>query len=142
MLNCFDVVTQSESSGMSRAKRTEKDDDLPEENWLAAFRNPASTKHPGGSVFLRQFRAAGFYEAFDTVMSHAERSSLEVLWFKEKRLCEQFINKSIQQLDSRCTYCNKRFNHSEPIPCLADHCSAEFCSRECVSEHVSMRHPR
>ena len=114
--------------------------DLPEEKWLVAFRNPSSRKDPDGSVFVRQFYAPGYYEAYDTVITHAEKTGLEVMWFREKRSCEPFINKTFPLLESICTYCNKKFNHLEPIPCSAQSCSAMFCSHECMTGHSAMKH--
>ena len=38
----------------NRKKNIASDDDLPVEKWLVSYRNPASKKHPGGSVFIRQ----------------------------------------------------------------------------------------
>lgn len=116
------------------------DDELAFEKWLVAFRNPASKRHPDGSVFVRQFYAPGYYEAYDTVMTHAENMSLEVLWFREKRSCEPFLNRNFPELESICTYCNKRFNHSDPIPCAVTECAGLFCSRECLVEHSKMKH--
>lgn len=119
-------------------------DDVSLEKWLVAYRNPASKKHSavGGSVFMRQFYAPGFYEAYDTVFTHAEKMNLEVLWFQEKRNCEHFLNYNFPWLESLCTYCNKKFNHAEPVPCSYDDCSAEFCSRECMADHFKLRHHR
>lgn len=116
------------------------DDDLPTEKWLVAYRNPVSKKHPGGSVYIREFYAPGFYEAYDTVMTHAENMNLEVLWFREKRSCEPFLNYEFPDLESLCTYCNKKFNDLEPIPCTHDGCKAEFCSRQCMVNHLALRH--
>jgi hypothetical protein len=116
------------------------DDEPVSEKWLVAFRNPASKRHPDGSVFLRQFYAPGYYEAYDTVMTHAENMSLEVLWFREKRSCEPFLNRNFPDLESICTYCNKRFNHSGPIPCAVAECAGIFCSRECLAEHSGIKH--
>ena len=110
------------------------------EKWLVAFRNPESKKGPEGSVFVRQFFAPGYYKAYDTVITHAERTGLEVLWFREKRSCEPFLNRSFPGLESICTYCNRKFNHSEPIPCARGDCTGEFCSRECMDEHSKIRH--
>jgi len=56
-----------------------EDDILPSEKWLVRFRNPNSSKSQQGSVFVRQFRAPGFYEAYDTVMTYAEKSNLEIM---------------------------------------------------------------
>lgn len=125
---------------MKRATRPASEGDLPEEKWLVAFRNPSSRKQPEGAVFVRQFYAPGYYEAYDIVISHAEKIGLEVMWFREKRSCEPFLNKTFPELESTCTYCNRRFNHSEPIPCPSDGCGASFCSRECMTGHSAMRH--
>jgi len=116
------------------------DDEIPAEKWLVAYRNPHSKKHPGGSVFMRQFYAPGYYEAYDMVLIHAEKMNLEVLWFREKRSCEPFLNRNFPELESKCTYCNKKFNHSEPVPCVQDGCNLEFCSKGCMLEHCKLRH--
>jgi hypothetical protein len=113
---------------------------LPLEKWLVCYRNPASNKHPGGSVFIRQFYAPGYYEAYDTVLTYAENMNMEVVWFREKHSCEPFRNWDIPELESLCTYCNKKFNDLEPMPCKHEHCNAEFCSRECMENHLALRH--
>jgi hypothetical protein len=115
-------------------------DEIPAEKWLVAYRNPQSKKRPEGSAFMRQFYAPGYYEAYDTVMTYAEKSKLEVLWFREKRSCEPFVNSDFPVLESLCTFCNKKFNHAEPIPCHHDNCRSEFCSRECMKEHCVLKH--
>lgn len=120
--------------------RVASEDGPVDEKWLVAFRNPSSKRHPDGAMFVRQFYAPGYYEAYDTVISHAESNSLEVLWFREKRSCEPFLNRSFPDLESVCTYCNKKFNHAEPVPCISESCSAQFCSRDCMSEHSRIRH--
>jgi hypothetical protein len=125
---------------MKDPKRIASSDELPTEKWLVAYRNPASKKHPEYSVLMRQFYAAGYYEAFDTVLTHAERMNFEVLWFREKRSCEPFLNRTFPELEATCTYCNKKFNHSEPVPCMNSCCNSEFCSRECMEDHSAMRH--
>lgn len=125
---------------MKGRKGVASGDEIPAEKWLVAYRNPASKKHPGGSVFMRQFYAPGYYEAYDKVLTHAEKMNLEVLWFREKRSCEPFLNRVFPELEAICTYCNKKFNHAEPVPCGHGGCSAEFCSRECMAEHRAMRH--
>ena len=121
-------------------KRIASEDEIPAEKWLVAYRNPASRKNPEGSTFLRQFYAPGYYEAYDLVLTHAEKANLEILWFKEKRLCEQFLNHDFPELESLCTYCNKTFNYTEPVPCIHDTCNAEFCSKECMIDHCRLRH--
>ena len=121
-------------------KKVAAEDEQAFEKWLVAFRNPASKRHPDGSVIVRQFYAPGYYEAYDTVMTHAEKMSLEVLWFREKRSCEPFLNRNFPDLESICTFCNKRYNHSEPIPCAVAECAGQFCSRECLAGHSEMKH--
>ena len=125
---------------MKGRKGVASGDEIPAEKWLVAYRNPASKKHPSGSVFMRQFYAPGYYEAYDTVLTHAEKMNLEVLWFREKRSCEPFLNRDFPELEAICTYCNKKFNHAEPVPCGHEGCGAEFCSRECMADHRAMRH--
>ena len=129
---------------MNRVDRREKGvasaDEPVSEKWLVAFRNPSSRRHPDGSVFVRQFYAPGYYEAYDIVMTHAEKLSLEVMWFREKHACEPFLNRNFPGLESICTYCNKKFNHSEPIPCPSTECLSQFCSRECLGEHSKIKH--
>jgi hypothetical protein len=120
-------------------KKEAGQDDLPAEKWLAAFRNPSSDRRPEGATFVRQFYAAGYYEAYDTVLTHAERMNLELLWFREKRNCGQYMNRNYPSLESRCIYCNKKFGH-EPIPCAGGGCEFEFCSRECMNEHAFLKH--
>jgi hypothetical protein len=125
---------------MKGIKRVASGDEVPLIKWLVAYRNPDSKKHPGGSVFMRQFYAPGYYEAYDTVLTHAEKMNLQLLWFREKMSCEPFLNRDFQDLEAVCTYCNKKFNHSEPVPCSYDGCNFEFCSKDCMAEHHTMRH--
>jgi hypothetical protein len=126
--------------GHIKSNKVASDDDLPVERWLVAYRNPGSKKRPGGSIFIRQFYASGFYEAYDTVLTHAENMNLEVVWFREKRSCEPLLNCVFPELESLCTYCNKKFNHIEPVPCRYEGCKAGFCSRECLEDHLCIRH--
>jgi hypothetical protein len=121
-------------------KSIASDNDLPLEKWLVCYRNPASNKHPGGSVFIRQFYAPGYYEAYDTVLTYAENMNMEVVWFREKHSCQPFLNWDIPELESLCTYCNKKFNDLEPVPCRHERCNAEFCSKECMANHLALRH--
>jgi hypothetical protein len=121
-------------------KNIASDDDVPLEKWLVCYRNPASKKHPSGFVFIRQFYAAGFYEAYDTVLTYAENMNVEVIWFREKRSCEPFLNYNVPELETLCTYCNKKFNDLEPVPCRHEGCKAKFCSRECMTNHLALRH--
>ena len=118
-----------------------EDEILLPEKWLVAFKNPNSKKNPESSTFVRQFYAPGFYEAYDIVATYAEKLKLDILWFKEKRNCGYaYINKNYLQLESFCTYCNNKFNHIDPIPCIKGDCQAEFCSKECMADHYKIRH--
>lgn len=123
-----------------KKKKLAGEGDVPAEKWLVAFRNP-SGRGPEGSMFVRQFYAPGYYEAYDTVLTHAEKMNLEVLWFREKRNCGPYMNRNYPELESRCTYCNKKFGH-EPVPCASEGCELEFCSRECMAEHIAHRHKK
>lgn len=120
-------------------KRQARESDLPAEKWLVAYRNPASGKGPEGSTIVRQFYAPGFYEAYDIVLTHAEKMDLQVLWFREKRNCGPYMNRNFPPLEGLCTWCNKKFRE-EPVPCAHDGCEFEFCSRECMKEHAGRRH--
>lgn len=121
-------------------KNIASDNDVPIEKWLVCYRNLASKKQPDGSVFIRQFYAAGFYEAYDTVLTYAENMNMDVMWFREKRSCDSFLNYDFPELETVCTYCNKKFNDLEPVPCKHESCKAEFCSRDCMANHLTLRH--
>ncbi|MEO9320590.1 MAG: hypothetical protein ABI361_07965 [Nitrososphaera sp.] len=127
------------AGGHRDPRRIAQDSDPPGEKWLVAFRNPSSRSRPDSSL-VREFLAPGFYEAYDIVMTFAERTNFEVLWFKERRLCEGLEGCKFPMLDARCTFCNKRFNHAEPVPCFYEDCGAQFCSRDCMAEHKALRH--
>jgi hypothetical protein len=120
-----------------------EEDIIPYEKWLVAFKNNNSKRFSRGSLFLRQFYAPGFYEAYDMVATYSEKFLVEVLWFKEKRNCGYpYLYQNYPQLESLCTYCNAMFNHIEPIPCSKTNCFAEFCSKECVLNHYNIRHKK
>lgn len=111
------------------------DDIILPEKWLVEFRDSR------GFSFVRQFHAPGFYEAYDAAMSYAEKLTLEILWFKEKRNCGlEYLNRNIPRLESFCTYCNKRFNHIDPLKCADINCCSEFCSRQCAQNHQDLKH--
>jgi hypothetical protein len=121
-------------------KRIASHNDVPLEKWLVCYRNISSKKHPDGSAFIRQFYAAGFYEAYDTVLTYAENMNMEVIWFREKRSCGHYLNCNFPELETLCTYCNKKFNDPEPVPCKHEGCKAEFCSMDCMANHLILRH--
>ena len=114
---------------------------LPSEKWLVAFKCDSDTKSFEKTVFIRQFYAPGFYEAYDTAATYAERFQVEVLWFQEKRNCgNPYTNYSYPQLESLCTYCNNRFSHQDTIPCLDPKCSATLCTKNCLQDHIAFKH--
>ena len=118
-----------------------EDEVLPYEKWLVSFKKYNSVKNPEHATFIRQFYAPGFYEAYDIVATYAEKSNVDILWFKEKHNCaDNYINNNYPALESFCTYCNHKFNHIDPIPCIDDDCYAEFCSKECTMDHYKMKH--
>jgi hypothetical protein len=114
-------------------------DELPLEKWLVAYRSPSSKRGPEGAKFVRQFFAPGFYEAYDIVLSHAEKMNLEVLWFREKRNCGHYMNRNYPELEGLCTWCNRKFGQ-EPVPCMHGGCELVFCSRDCMNEHSYHKH--
>ena len=113
-----------------------EEDLIPTEKWLVSLRKD-------GKPFIRQFRAEGYYEAYDTVLTHIEKHRLEVLWFKEKRDCDhRYMNKNYPDLESVCVYCIAIFNETEPIPCYDENCNTKFCSKTCMKEHYKFRHKK
>jgi hypothetical protein len=116
---------------------------MPQEKWLVAFRDPKAKSQPEGRFIFRQFYAPGFYEAYDKVLTYAEKRNFDVMWFKEKRSCDAcYINRTFPELELTCTYCNKRFSNMESIPCQIEECELEFCSKTCMLEHRTLRHKR
>lgn len=110
---------------------------IPYEKWIVSF---SDSKKDNIKTYHREFFAQGFYEAYDIVMTYAEKQNLDIRWFKEKRNCRTLSNYRITKLESFCTYCNKRFNHVDPIPCKHLNCYSIFCSRECMSDHLTLLH--
>jgi hypothetical protein len=116
-------------------------DGLISEYWVLAF--TTSTKID--SVNYRQFLAAGYYDAYDKVLTFAEKTFYKVLWFKEKRKCgSDLSDRIIADLEHLCTFCNKEFDLLEPIKCSFDSdqkpCNAVFCSFNCKEEHFYLKH--
>lgn len=118
---------------MSKKIAHNEDQVIPAEKWLASFRK-------NGRSFIRQFRAEGYYEAYNTALTYAEKRKVEVLWFKEKRNCDQHLNRNYPELESICVYCHAIFNDKEPVPCYDESCKAVFCSKGCMQEHYMFRH--
>jgi hypothetical protein len=103
-----------------------EDDILPYEKWLAAFRNGSSSK---------------ILEEHDIVVSFAEKSQVEILWFLEKRECgHPYVNSNYPELESLCTYCNGFFSYRDSIPCPYSQCSSIFCSKICLQDHIALKH--
>lgn len=111
---------------------------IPYEKWIVSFANSRKNNIKGS---YREFFAQGFYEAYDIVMTYAEKQNVDVRWFKEKRNTgSAFSNYKVTKLESFCTYCNKKFNHDDPIPCYHAYCYSKFCSRECMNDHLMLLH--
>lgn len=112
------------------------------EYWVLAFIKTKGRRH----FSYRQFLAKGYYEAFDIVMTYTEKTSNEILWFKEKRNCGgEFQGKVVPNLENICTFCNKEFDNYEPIKCNFETttnfvCKSEFCSLKCREEHSYFKH--
>jgi hypothetical protein len=118
----------------------DEENTIPYEKWIVSFANSGRSKI---KISFREFLAQGFYEAYDTVMTYAENQNLDVRWFKEKRNCgNAFSQFEITKLESFCTYCNRKFNHQEPVPCHHDECNSVFCSRNCMNDHIMLLHDR
>lgn len=111
---------------------------IPYEKWIVSF---SDSRKSNIKISYREFFAQGFYEAYDMVMNYAEKQSVDIRWFKEKRNCGNTFSKyDILKLESFCTFCNKRFNHQDPVPCDHDDCRSIFCSRDCMNDHVMLLH--
>jgi len=116
----------------------DEDNTIPYEKWIVSFADSRKSKI---KISFREFFAQGFYEAYDIVMTYAEKQNLDVSWFKEKRNCGNFFSQfEITKLESFCTYCNRKFNHQDPVPCHDDKCNSVFCSRNCMSDHIRLLH--
>lgn len=108
---------------------------IPYEKWLVAF---ANKHHYNDSI--REFYAQGYYEAYDMVMTYAEKAKLNIRWFKEKRNSgRNLINRNFPNLGWICTYCNRSFSDQDPIPCSQNCCKSLFCSKNCFDEHSRLR---
>jgi hypothetical protein len=111
---------------------------IPYEKWIVSFTDGRNSTI---KISYREFFAQGFYEAYDTVMTYAEKQNLDVRWFKEKRRCgNKFSEHEIIKLESFCTYCNRKFNHQDPVPCIHNTCNSMFCSRNCMNDHIMLLH--
>lgn len=111
---------------------------IPYEKWIVSF---ADGRKSTIKISYREFYAQGYYEAYDTVMSYAKKQNLDVRWFKEKRNCgNKFSEYKITKLESFCTYCNRKFNHQDPVPCINSNCNSMFCSRNCMNDHIMLLH--
>jgi hypothetical protein len=138
-VNGSDCASRKEKGNSEIAFR--EDEILPYEKWLVAFQNNFSPTFLEDTVFIRQFFAPGFYEAYDIVATYAEKSQVEILWFLEKRECGiPYLNSEYPELESLCTYCNNFFNFHDPIPCPDPQCFAKFCSRNCLQAHIDFKH--
>jgi hypothetical protein len=128
------------NNGVRKDVIQNEDDLIPSEKWLVAFRNrnidPYCQK-----ISIREFLSPGFYEAYDRVATFAENTNVEILWFKEKRMChEPLMNSNHISLEWFCTYCNLESNLQDSIPCNELGCTANLCSRTCYDEHMQLKH--
>lgn len=106
------------------------------EKWVVALlKNTQNHK-----FFLKEFYAQGYYDAYDIVMTYAERTRTTALWFKEKRnVGYPECNINFPKLEYVCTYCNREFDDRDPIPCMKGTCLSYFCSKDCFQQHVHLR---
>lgn len=113
---------------------------IPAVKWLVGLRNRGSNGYTQ-DISIREFRCGGYYDAFDRVQSYAEKTNSEVIWFKEKRACDESLTYSIQlPLGCFCTYCNVEHNTEDSIPCQEPQCNSILCSRKCNEHHVQLKH--
>jgi hypothetical protein len=106
------------------------------EKWVVALQN----RHSYRKFFLKEFYSQGYYEAYDIVMTYAERRHVTILWFKEKRAVGYpECNVNFPKLEFVCTYCNREFAEPDPIPCTEVGCSSCFCSKHCLQQHQQLR---
>lgn len=111
---------------------------IPYEKWIVSFVDSRKNK---SKISFREFLAQGFYEAYDIVMTYAEKQNFDVVWFKEKRNCgNAFSQFEITKLESFCTYCNRGFNNQDPVICPQNDCNSVFCSRNCMNDHIMLLH--
>lgn len=106
-------------------------DEFPSEPWIVCFVKD-------GKKIIRKFWAAGYYNAFDKVLSYAERRSFDILWFKEKRYCHPDKIVNAKELEAFCIYCNSMFGENLSIPCSI--CGSVVCSKECYNAHRQFKH--
>lgn len=114
---------------------------IPSEKWLVSFKNHNNKESINPQILIRHFYAQGYFEAYDIVRTFSEKLDLEIMWFKEKRICSSlFINKTFPLLESICVYCNRKFNSNEPIPCINEECIHVFCCINCMNKHYRLKH--
>ena len=114
-------------------------DEIPFQKWIVMLKDYKNNqKDP--KIFIRQFMAQGYYDAYDMVRSYAERSNQEILWFKEKRVCPEYYLTSFPWLEYSCRYCNARISDKDPLTCNINGCTAILCSKNCIRNHMLMRH--
>jgi hypothetical protein len=114
---------------------------IPSEKWLVSFKNHNNKESTNPQILIRHFYAQGYFEAYDIVRTFSEKLDLEIMWFKEKRICSGLlINKTFPLLESICVYCNRKFNSNEPIPCINEECIHVFCCINCMNKHYRLKH--
>ena len=114
---------------------------IPSVKWLISFKNHNNKEITKPQILIRQFYAQGYFEAYDIVRTFSEKLDLEIMWFKEKRICSSlFINKIFPLLESICVYCNRKFNSNETITCIIEGCIHVFCCINCMNNHYRLKH--
>jgi hypothetical protein len=114
---------------------------VPPVKWLVAFRN-SNLNRSTSFISIREFQCGGYYEAFERVLGYAARTNAELLWFKEKRECDESFAYSVQlPLGLICAYCNVEHRTEDSIPCEVPHCNSIVCSRKCHEHHMLLKHP-
>ena len=112
-----------------------------EEKWIVSFIKSTNNLN---KIYYRQFYAAGFYEAYDKIMTFMEKTNYKILWYKEKRKCDPYFKKKeLLSLENVCTFCNRKYSTLEPIKCnFGDNsiCASEFCSFNCRQDHLYYIH--
>ena len=125
---------------MNNRKKDVERDELAFEKWVIMVKDYEKQQKKDPKIFIRQFMAQGYYEAYDIARSYAERSKLEIVWFKEKRLCPEYYSKYFPWLEYFCTYCNRKFNDKDPLTCNIKGCQAILCSKNCINNHIQLKH--
>lgn len=112
---------------------------IPMVKWLVGFR--IRNSYGSENITIREFRCSGYYGAFEKVQWYAHKTDMEVLWFEEKRLCEEELAYAFHlPLGSFCTFCDGEHTDEDSVPCQVKHCKSIFCSKRCYEDHRKLKH--